>query len=182
MSVRAKQWTRQEYDRLVAAGAFPPEARVQLIQGEIVEMTPQSAAHATTVLRLHKNLQAIFHEGHHVRPQLPLSLGTLSEPEPDVAVVAGSPDDYRGSHPTTAVLVVEVADTTLHFDRTQKQEMYAEAPIPEYWIVNLVDSVLEVYREPQGRAYRALLRLGPDEDIAPLGAPAARLKIRDLLP
>lgn len=182
MSIRAKQWTREEYDRLVAAGAFRPEARVQLVQGEIVEMTPQSAAHATALLRLHKVLQAVFHEGHHVRPQLPLSLGTLSEPEPDIAVVAGSPDDYRDSHPTTAVLIVEVADTTLHFDRTRKQAAYADALVLEYWIVNLVAGVLEVYREPQGAQYRTALRLGPDEAVTPASTPTGQLIVRDLLP
>lgn len=181
MSVRAKQWTREEYDRLVAAGAFHPEARVQLIQGEIVEMTPQSARHATAVRRMQKALGPIFSGGYEIRPQLPLALSQLSEPEPDIAVVAGSLEDYRDRHPTSAVLLVEVADSTLDFDQTRKLEMYATARIPEYWIVNLLDSVLEVYREPLGRAYRALLRPGPDEDIAPLAAPAAGLKIRDLL-
>jgi Uma2 family endonuclease len=182
MSIRAKQWTREEYDRLVAAGAFRTGTRVQLVQGEIVEMTPQSAAHATALLRLDKALQIIYRDTHHVRPQLPLSLGALSEPEPDIAVVAGSLEDYRESHPTTAVLVVEVADTTLHFDRTRKLGMYAEALVPEYWIVNVADGVLEVYREPEGLRYRTALRLGPDETVTPASAPGARLIVRDLLP
>jgi Uma2 family endonuclease len=181
MSVRAKQWTREEYDRLVAAGAFPPEARVQLVQGEIVEMTPQSAAHATAVRRLQKALDSIFPGGYDVRAQLPLALSELSEPEPDIAVVAGSLDDYRDRHPTTAVLLIEVADSTLGFDRTRKLEMYAAARIPEYWIVNLVDSVMEVYREPQGSAYRTVRRLGPDEAITPVSAPNRRLTVSDIL-
>ncbi|MGQ0548838.1 MAG: Uma2 family endonuclease [Armatimonadota bacterium] len=123
MSVRTKQWTREEYDRLVAAGALHPEARVQLVQGEIVEMPPQSAGHATAVRRLQKALDGTFHEGHDVRAQLPLAAGTYSEPEPDIAVVPGSLDDYREQHPTTAVLVVEIADSTLGFDRRRKQAM-----------------------------------------------------------
>lgn len=182
MGVRTKLWTRKEFDRLVAAGAFHPEARIQLVQGEIVEMTPQGAAHATTLLRLQKALDAIFREGHHVRAQLPLALGAHSEPEPDVAVVPGSLDDYREHHPTAAALVVEIADTTLDFDRSRKQEMYAQAQIPEYWIVNLVEGVLEVYREPQGPSYRTALRLGRDDAVAPLTAPDAQLKVGALLP
>ncbi len=182
MSVRTKQWTREEYDRLVAAGAFHPEARVQLIQGEIVEMPPQSAGHATSILRLQRALDAVFHGSHHVRAQLPLGAGTHSEPEPDIAVVPGSLDDYREQHPATAVLVVEIADSTLGFDRARKQAMYAEAQIPEYWIVNLVDGLLEVYREPKESSYQTTLRLGRGEVIAPQAAPGAWLKVNDLFP
>jgi Uma2 family endonuclease len=182
MSIRAKQWSREEYDRLVAAGAFRPGTRVQLVQGEIVEMTPQSAAHATALRRLQKALDSVFRETHDVRAQLPLALGELSEPEPDIAVVAGTPDDYRDRHPTTAVLLVEVADSTLDFDRTRKLATYAAARIPEYWIVNLVAGVLEVYREPQGPRYRTAQRLGPDEAVTPESAPAGHLIVRDLLP
>lgn len=182
MNVRTKLWTREEYDRLVAAGAFHAEARVQLIQGEIVETTPQSAAHATALRRLQKTLDAVFSEGYDVRAQLPLALGEQSEPEPDIAVVPGSLDDYRAHHPSTAALVVEIADTTLNFDRSRKQEVYARAQIPEYWIVNLADGMLEVYRDPRGSTYRTALRLTPGQAITPLAAPAAPLKIGDLLP
>ncbi len=181
MSVRTKLWSREEYDRLVAAGAFRPEARVQLIQGEIVEMTPQSAAHAAAVELAQSVLQALGPE-YFIRVQLPLVLGAESEPEPDLAVVAGPPRTRADHHPTTAVLVVEVADTTLDFDRGRKQQMYAQARIPEYWIVNLVDGMLEVYRDPQGSAYRTTLRLAPGETIAPLARPAVQMKAGNLFP
>ncbi len=182
MSVRAKLWTREEYDRLVAAGALHPEARVQLVQGEIVEITPQSAQHATALRRLQKALETVFREGNEVRAQFPLALEEQSEPEPDIAVVPGSLNDYRTHHPTTALLVVEIADTTLDFDRTRKRAIYAQAQIPEYWIINLVDRLLEVYRNPQGLAYLTAQRLGPDEAIAPLAAPTVYLRVGDLLP
>lgn len=182
MSVRTKLWTRDEYDRLVAAGAFRADARVQLVQGEIVEMTPQSAAHAAAVELAQGALQAAFGSRYFVRVQLPLALSMDSEPEPDLAVVVEPPRTRASRHPTTAVLVVEVADTTLDFDRTRKQEMYARAQIPEYWTVSLVDRVLEVYRNPEGSTYRAALRLASGETIDPLAAPAAPLKISDLLP
>lgn len=93
-------------------------------------------------------LRKAFGEGTHVRIQLPLALDPSSEPEPDVTVVRGSPRDYRDAHPSAALLVVEVADTTLSHDRDQKGSLYARAGVADYWIVNLVDQVLEVYRDP----------------------------------
>ncbi|MDR7485366.1 MAG: Uma2 family endonuclease [Armatimonadota bacterium] len=181
MGVRTKVWTREEYDRLVAAGAFPPGARVQLIHGEIVEMTPQSALHAAAVELAQNALHALGPE-YGVRVQLPLALGAESEPEPDLAVVAGPPRSRAERHPATAVLVVEVADTTLEFDRTRKQAVYASARIPEDWVVNLVDRVLEVCREPEESTYRTTMRLAPGDSIAPLAAPTVRIAVSDLLP
>lgn len=182
MSVRTKMWTREEYDRLIAAGGFAPESRVQLIRGEIVEMAPQGSRHATANLRAEQALRRIFAQGFTVRTQLPLALGQWSEPEPDVAVVRGAIEDYRQGHPETAVLVVEAADTTLAFDRTRKLEVYAGAGIPEYWIVNLIDGMLEVYRSPAGPAYEETRRVGPDEVIGPLAALSGALSVSALLP
>ena len=149
VGVRTKLWTREEYDRLVAAGAFHPMARLQLVQGEIVEMAPQSAGHATAIRRLQKTLETVFVDGYDVRPQLPLALSDESEPEPDLAVVEGSLEDFRHQHPARAILIVEIADSTLNFDRGRKRAIYAAAGVPEYWILNLIDGVLEVYREPR---------------------------------
>jgi len=179
---RAKVWTREEYDRLVASGGFQPGSRVQLIRGEIVEMAPQGAGHATAILLAERTLGRVFAQGFTVRAQLPLALGAWSEPEPDVAVVRGSITDYRDRHPDTAALVVEVADATLGFDRKRKQQVYAEAGIPEYWIVNLVESVLEVYRDPYGAVYRDIRRVSPDEVVSLLAAPGGAVKVSDLLP
>lgn len=181
MSVRTKVWTREEYDRLIASGGFQPDSRVQLIRGEIVEMAPQDNRHATAILLAERALGRIFAEGFTVRTQLPLALGAWSEPEPDVAVVRGSIEDYRDHHPDRAVLVVEVADSTLEFDRMRKQQMYAEVGIADYWIVNLVDGVLEVYRDPLGATYRDTLRVGPDEVVSPLAALGAAVNVSDLL-
>jgi len=181
MSVRAKVWMREEYDRLVASGGFQPGSRVQLIRGEIVEMAPQGAGHATGIRLAQTQLERLFTHGFDVRAQLPLALGRWSEPEPDVAVVRGSIHDYRERHPDGAVLVVEVADATLDFDRTRKQQVYAEAGIAEYWIVNLVDRMLEVYRDPQGGAYRRTRRLNPDDVVSPLAAPGNTVRVADLL-
>ncbi|MDR7555981.1 MAG: Uma2 family endonuclease [Armatimonadota bacterium] len=181
MTVRAKVWTRDEYERLVRAGAFDPGSRVQLVQGEIVEMTPQSAAHAAAVELVQRALLRLVGPEQAVRVQMPLALGADSEPEPDLAVVAGDPRSRTAQHPTTAALVVEVADTTLEFDRTRKLALYARAMIPEYWIVNLVDRVLEVYRDPLEGTYRTIRRLGAHDRVVPLCA-LGPLVVADLLP
>ncbi len=187
--VQQRRWTRVEYDRMVAAGVFSPGERLELIDGEVVAMTPQGSAHATAVRLVEDALRAAFGAGYDVRVQMPLALDPASEPEPDVAVVQGRPRDYRDAHPTSAVLAVEVGDTTLVYDREQKASLYARGGVAEYWILNLVDRTLEVYREPAalpdaryGWGYRVTPAYGPDDHIAPLAAPRARLRIADLLP
>ena len=167
---------------MIDAGVFHPEARLQLIDGEIIEMSPQKSPHATAVNLAQNVLMAAFGPDYSVRVQLPLGLGDRSEPEPDVAVAAGSPRRYAGAHPTEAVLVVEVSDSTLAFDRGAKLRLYARHGLPEYWIVNLVDAVLEVYRDPAGDTYRAKQTHGRGERLAPGARPEAAVAVDDLLP
>ena len=188
-AVLARRWTRQEYERMVKAGVFPPGERAELIDGEVLKMTPQGSAHATAVRLTEDLLRTVFGPGHDVRVQMPLALDPSSEPEPDVAVVLGSPRDYRDAHPTSALLVVEVADTTLPYDREQKGSLYARAGVAEYWIVNLLDRGVEVHRDPTsmpqaryGWAYRSVLQFGPERHISPLAAPQVRVAVADLLP
>jgi Uma2 family endonuclease len=121
--------------------------------------------------------------------QAPIALDADSEPEPDVSVVAGDPRDYGDAHPSRPVLVVEVALSRLRFDRARKGSLYARAGLADYWIVNIPDRRLEVYREPVpdtaarfGWRYGALLTLGPSRRIAPLAVPAAEVLVADLLP
>ena len=149
MSVQLRRWTRREYDRMIDAGVLTPEDRVELIDGDIIAVTPQKSRHATAVSLAGTALRQAFGDDVHVRSQLPLALDRTSEPEPDIAVVAGSPRDYRDAHPSTALLIVEIADTSLEFDRTKKAALYARAGILDYWIVNLVDEVVEVHGNPQ---------------------------------
>jgi len=177
-----RRWTREEYDRMVEAGIIGPEDRVELIEGEILTMSPQKSPHATGVQLAGDVLQEVFGQGFVVRRQLPLALAADSEPEPDVAVVEGAPRDYRDAHPSTAILIVEVAEASLVYDRTVKKHLYAAAGIPEYWIVNLPDRVLEVYREPLGSDYRSRLVLRPDDAVSPRVRPEARILAADLLP
>jgi len=180
--VQPRRWTRQEYDKMIDVGILGPEDRVELIEGEIVEMSPQKPPHSVCVQLAEEALRAVFAAGFDVRAQLPLAFDD-SEPEPDLAVVPGSIRDYLAEHPSTAVLVVEVADSTLDFDRRRKGRMYARAGIPEYWLVNLVDRVIEVYREPRPEgSYTFVQRLGENDTITALAAPNAKIAVSALLP
>ena len=188
-AVRLRRWTRHEYERLIELGVLGPADHVELIEGEIVELPPQKSRHATGVYLAEDALRAAVGPGFVVRAQLPLALGEYSEPEPDVAVVAGSPRDFADAHPTTALLVVEVADTTLSFDRETKASLYAAVGIPEYWLLNLVQRQLEMYRQPgpmpdspYGFGYRTRTVALPGEEVTVPGPPGARLAVADLLP
>jgi Uma2 family endonuclease len=187
--VRTRRWTRIEYDRLIEKGVFQPGERLELLAGELVVREPQGTPHTTGIRLVAQALRAAFGQGWIVEAQLPVALDDDSEPEPDVSVTAGTPRDYLASHPERPVLVVEVAESSLALDRGRKGSLYARARLPEYWIVNLNDRVLEVYREPGpdasaafGWAYRSLERLGVRDHVAPLAAPAARIAVVDLLP
>ncbi len=175
------KWTRKEYFRLWELGLIP-ERRVQLIDGEIFLMHPQNPPHASAIGRVSKVLERLFGKGYHARIQLPLPLGLQSDPEPDIAMVPGQPDDYERRHPTSSPLIVEVSDSTLNFDRVKKGLLYAQGGIADYWIVNLLDGCLEVYREPSRKGYKSRTVREPSGMISPLHLPKARLKIATLFP
>jgi Uma2 family endonuclease len=167
---------------MIAAGVFHPEARLELIDGDIINMTPQGSLHVTAVRLTEERLRLAFPKGYDIRVQMPLALDANSEPEPDIAVVTGNLLDYRDAHPNTAALIVEVADTTLPFDRHQKKRLYARNGIKDYWILNLIDQQLEVYRNPEEDDYKQILTLRSEESVAPLAAPESNIAIEDLLP
>lgn len=174
--------TRDEYERMAAAGVFA-DRRVELIDGVVYEMTPQESPHASGIRRALRALLAVFPiEQYDVDIQLPLALGDLDLPEPDLAVVPRDPRDYIDAHPTGAVLVLEVTDTSQYHDRNRKVRTYAKAGIEDYWIVNIPRDVLEVYRDPAGDTYRTRRILHRGETIAPLGRPEAAVAVEDLLP
>jgi Uma2 family endonuclease len=180
---------RVKYERMVAHGAFGPEDRVELLDGLLVMREPQGSRHAVAVGLVRSALERAFGTGFHVREEKPLALDALSEPEPDLVVVRGRLRDYVAAHPSAPALVVEVADSSLALDRLRKAGLYARAGVADYWIVNLVDATLEVYREPvrasAGRRwwrYISVRRLKRGAVISPLAAPRARLRVADLLP
>ncbi|HWF61095.1 MAG TPA: Uma2 family endonuclease [Nitrospira sp.] len=186
-AVQTKRWTRQEYDHIAEAGLFNPDERVELLEGEIITVTPQQSRHSVCIGLIDGALRQVFGASYWIRIQLPLIIDPDSEPEPDLAVVLGSPRDYVHDHPRTAILVVEVADSTIAKDRTYKSRIYARAGIQEYWIVNLAECCLEVYRDPaaapgQTSLYRSSQKLAPSDSIAPLAASTTPVAVADLLP
>jgi Uma2 family endonuclease len=144
-----RRFTRAEYHRMAEAALFQHE-RVELLDGVIVTMSPQNSPHAGTVHRLLFVLARMLGAAAHIRVQAPIILNDWSEPEPDIAVCQPDPYDYTREHPQAhqVYLVIEVADASLAYDRTQKARAYAESGIPEYWIVNLPDRKVEVLTRP----------------------------------
>lgn len=185
---RRRRFTRLEYEHCAELGFFGPEERLELIGGEVFEkMSPQKGPHATAICLVEAVLRRVHPtDGVVTRVQLPLALGDAHEPEPDLAVVAGNIRDFTESHPKSALLVVEVAETTLKFDREVKGSMYAAAGIPCYWLINLVDCIVEVHRAPAvmagtrfGWGYRELTRHLPGGQLEVGGVGVA---VNELLP
>jgi Uma2 family endonuclease len=176
------RWTRAEYEHIVDSGGFPPEARLELLEGQIIDMSPQKSTHASACDLVEAALLTCIFPDAYIRTQKPLAIDTTSEPEPDIAVVPGTPRDYVDHHPTTARLIVEVADSSLDYDRSRKARVYARNRVPEYWIVNLRDRVLEIHRQPLGEGYRLTETRRADERVSPLAAPRCTVAVRDLLP
>jgi Uma2 family endonuclease len=188
-NVQTRKWMRLEYDRLMEAEILGPEDRIELLGGEMICKEPQYSPHATGISLVQRVLTAAFGPGWYVRPQMPVALDDESEPEPDVCVVPGNPRDYRDAHPERPVLIVEVALSRLRFDREHKGSLYARAGIADYWIVNIPDRRLEVYREPMtdaaarfGWRHGRAVSLGADERASPLALPDTSVSVSELLP
>lgn len=184
--VRTPRLTRLEYEALVERGVLGEDDPIELLDGRLVFREPQGSRHAAACLRIRIALDRAFGRGYHVRPQFPIALDDDSEPEPDIAVVRGRIEDYLDAHPTSPALVVEIADSSLAWDRERKGSLYARAGVADYWIVNLVGGVLEVYRDPErvsaGRwRYATVRALKPRAVVSPLAAPRARIRVADLL-
>jgi Uma2 family endonuclease len=167
---------------MIDAGIFGPNDRLELLDGEVIDMSPQKSRHATAVTLVGEFMKVVFKQNATVRLQLPFLLDDNSEPEPDVAVVPGNPRDYRDAHPSRALLIVEVSDTTLAYDSGRKLAAYARAGIPEYWIVDLTGETLEVYRDPIKGTYAEQLSLQADQRAQPLAAGHVTLTVKDMLP
>lgn len=165
---------------MIDAGLFRDE-RVELWRGVIVRMSPQKCPHAAAVQKLTELFMLALVTGARaaVRPQLPLALAEDSEPEPDLAIVARG--DYREEHPTTALLVIEVANTSLDDDRGWKADAYAEAGIPEYWVVDVVGRTIEVCRDPAPNGYRTRIVYGRDQRCSPAAFPDVTIAVADVV-
>jgi len=186
---RTRRWTRVEYDRLIEMGMFQPGERLELLAGNLVVREPQGDPHTLAVELVNEALRTGFGPEWRVRVQLPIALNEESEPEPDISVAPGRVRDRREAKPSRLALVVEIAESSLALDREYKGSLYARARVPDYWIVNLADRVLEVYRDPRpdasasyGWSYRSVQSLSAGEHVSPLAAPTARVPVADLLP
>ncbi|HTU89292.1 MAG TPA: Uma2 family endonuclease [Gemmataceae bacterium] len=176
---RPVRWTCAEFHRFGDMGVFEGR-RAMLIDGVILEEGSMNPPHAITLGLVKEALRTAFGSGWRIRSQSPLVLGQDLDPEPDFAVIAGTPRGSSG-HPTTADLVVEAADTSLDFDTNEKRLRYARAGIREYWVVDINGRRLLVYRDPQAGDYITQQVLGPADAVSPLAAPAASVRVVDLL-
>ena len=185
-----RRFSCDEYVRMTELGFFADQ-RVELIGGDILVRTPMGNRHALGIDLVRLALEAVFGAGFWVRAQMTLDLFPHGMPDPDVAVVVGGRQAFAGrqGNPTVAELVVEVSETTLATDRKRKASLYAAAGLGEYWILNLIDDMLEVRRDPRpdpaaefGHSYATLTELKTGDFASPLAAPAARTAVADLLP
>jgi Uma2 family endonuclease len=173
-----------QYLHLVEVGVLEEDDRVELLEGVIVAMAPPNPAHDAGTMRATYALMRVVGERATVRTQCSFVAGHWSVPEPDIAVVPGRVDDYLEAHPTMAILLVEIADSSLKQDRLSKSRIYAAAGIPEYWIVNLRESVVEVMRDPDPATalYRDVRTVRSGDELELVALPSARLAVADLLP
>ena len=186
VKIRQKLWTRDQYDKVVAGGIFTPEDKLELVEGELYEKKTPHPPHASVMMKFQRWFSRNLPDSYDFRNQLPLALGSRSEPEADFAVVVTSLNDYNGEHPKSALLVIEVADSSLKYDQGKKAAMYAKAGIADYWIVNINERVIEVYRDPvkvNGRGrYETKLRFAEGETVTPLAFENITVAVTDVLP
>jgi Uma2 family endonuclease len=162
---------------------------VELIDGYIVDMTPIGPPHVVAVMLLAAALAQAFNAGYIIRQQAPLATDAFGEPQPDIAVVPGAVRDYGHTHPTSAVLIVEIADSSLRYDRLTKGSLYAAVGVPEYWVVNLTEHQVEVYQQPtadasspHGSRYADCTVLTAEGQLCPLAGNGQTIAVRDILP
>ncbi len=177
------RFTVDDYYRMADTGVIPPGARVELIEGQIVDMMPIGPFHSGTVNRLTRLLTRLSRGRWLVSVQNPIRLSEHSEPQPDLALLRPVDDDYTSRHPGAEDVfwLVEVADSTLEFDRTEKLPIYARAGIPEIWLLNLMEEALEIFREPAFTGYASHLVLRPGDEVRPSAFPDTALNVSELL-
>lgn len=173
----------KDYYRMAETGVLPPHARVELLNGEIIDMSPIGPFHGGLVNRLVRIFTEHSKSRWLVSAQNPLHLGNDSEPQPDVMLLKIAPDDYASNHPRPddVFLLVEVSDSTVESDQSEKIPAYGRAGVAEVWIVNLNELTVEVYREAHFTGYGSKMILRPGEQAAPLAFPDAAVDVAELL-
>jgi Uma2 family endonuclease len=179
-----KRWTVQDYHRMGDLGLLNPGERTELLSGQITLMAPKGPPHVTSLHLLANALRAQLGETALVRTQDPIQLDDFSEPEPDLAVVKGTVLDYAKQHPRSdqVYLVVEVADSTLKQDCEVKDKLYAQAGIADYWVLDLRNRQLHIFREPISMGYTRHLILTEPHQVSPLAFPELILLLSAILP
>ncbi|MGB3404539.1 MAG: Uma2 family endonuclease [Microcoleaceae cyanobacterium] len=178
-----KCWTVEDYHQMITTGILTTDDRVELLSGQIVEIVPQEPPHASNVSSFNTDLVVRFASLALVRTQLPITISPNSEPEPDLALVRIDPQYYRERHPTPedVFLLIEIADSTLKRDCIYKAQIYAEAGILEYWVVDVKQRQVIVYRQPQGNIYQSEQILSITDQIAPLAFPEVMINFKNVL-
>jgi len=179
VQVPKRLFTVDEYYRMAKAGLFSEDDRLELIEGEVVEMSPIGSRHAACVKRLNRLLSRLVADRLLIGVQDPIRLGRYSEPQPDLTLLQPRDDFYAQAHPEPedVLLVVEVAETSAAYDREVKVPLYARSGIPEVWLVDLETGQVEVYRKPSPKGYREVRRAGSGQHLAPQALPDRELAV-----
>lgn len=183
MDVRTERYTVEEYELLGASGVFSEDDRIELIEGAIVEMTPKGIAHSEAVTNLNEWFAERRGNLYRVRIQDPIVLSNTSEPEPDIVLARPLAERRVRGHPRPedVFLVVEVADSSLAFDRGRKADLYARAGIAEYWVANVLDFSIDVFRDPSPTGYKEVRTYRPGESISVLAFPDLLLPVSEIV-
>ena len=183
IQVERHHFTVDEYYRMGDAGIFTEDDRVELIDGEIIRMSPIGSRHAACVRRLDALLNRLVSQVAQVSAQNPIRVSDFSEPQPDIALLRPLADFYAQGHPTPAdvLLVVEVAETSVEYDREIKGPLYARAGIAEMWLVNLREEFVEIYTNPAGGSYQSVRRATRGESFASQSLPDMTLSVDEIL-
>ncbi len=177
---RVRPLRRAEYDRMVELGVFGDHERIELLEGGLVAMSLQKSKHAETIRRLMERLVPVLAGRARVSVQSPIALSELSEPEPDLAVVPLG--DYSRGHPSEALLIIEVAEASLQKDKKVKARIYAEAGVPEYWLVNLIDKSVLVHRRPARGRYASVRTVRKGGAVRLVAFPDVELRTAEFIP
>lgn len=182
--IQRRRFTAEEYHRMGEAGILRDDDRVELIEGELIVMSPIGLRHGACVIRLTREFVTRLGRAAVVSPALPVRLFPDTEPQPDIALLRSRSDDYAhvAPQPADALLVVEVADTSYRYDRHVKLPLYARAGVPEYWIVDLRHDVVEVYRDRAAETYASVTRVERGGTLTPAAFPDLVLPVNDILP
>lgn len=182
-SIVVRRLSVQEYHQMAESGILHPDERVELLEGQIIQMAAKGTAHSAAVSRIGRLLNTSLSDRVLLRFQDPVRLNDYSEPEPDVAVLVPDPLDYEDHHPipSEVFLLIEVADTTLKFDQGVKAPAYARSGIAEYWVLDVNDRKLHVYRLPSAAGYQSETILSEELTIAPVAFPECIIAVKDML-